>query len=64
MKSPTLQDRLAARAKPAGSPVMFQTCSDLLFLHREDFHLEGAPVSALTSPGVPVEIFPLRKVNA
>lgn len=35
MKSPTLEDRLAVREEPTRSPVMFQTWSDLLFLHWE-----------------------------
>lgn len=35
MKSPTLEDRLAPRKKPSGSPVMFQTWGNLLFLHWE-----------------------------
>lgn len=35
MKIPTLEDRLAVREKPTRSPVMFQTWSDLLFLHWE-----------------------------
>lgn len=35
MKSPTLADRLAVRKKPPESPVMFQTWSNLLFLHWE-----------------------------
>jgi uncharacterized protein YqjF (DUF2071 family) len=35
MRIPTLEDRLAVREKPASSPVMFQTWSNLLFLHWE-----------------------------
>jgi uncharacterized protein YqjF (DUF2071 family) len=35
MKIPTLRNRLEAREKPDGSPVMFQTWRDLLFLHWE-----------------------------
>ncbi|MEN8785541.1 MAG: DUF2071 domain-containing protein [Akkermansiaceae bacterium] len=35
MRIPNLEDRLAARKKPEGSPVMFQTWSNLLFLHWE-----------------------------
>ena len=35
MKFPTLENRLEVRKKPPGSPVMFQTWSDLLFLHWE-----------------------------
>jgi uncharacterized protein YqjF (DUF2071 family) len=35
MKLPTLEDRLAVREEPTSSPVMFQTWSNLLFLHWE-----------------------------
>ena len=35
MKIPLLEDRLSVRKKPTGSPVMFQTWSNLLFLHWE-----------------------------
>ena len=35
MRIPTLEDRLAVREKPASPPVMFQTWSNLLFLHWE-----------------------------
>ena len=35
MRTPTLEDRLAIREKPTGSPVMFQTWNNLLFLHWE-----------------------------
>ena len=35
MRTPALENRLAVREKPTGSPVMFQTWSNLLFLHWE-----------------------------
>lgn len=60
MKVPTQKDRLAARERPAGSPVMFQTWEDLLFLHWE---IDPAEIRARIPEGLEVEIFPLRKVR-
>lgn len=53
MKTPTLDDRLAARLAPTRSPVMFQTWSDLLFLHWE---IDPDLIQARLPPGLTVDL--------
>lgn len=53
MKSPTLEDRLEVRKKPSGDPVMYQTWSNLLFLHWE---IDPAQIAARIPEGLSVDL--------
>lgn len=54
MSTPTLEDRLRMRQRPAGRPVMYQTWQELLFLHW-DFPAEQ--IQATLPPGLYVDTF-------
>lgn len=49
MRKPTIKDRIAATQRPAGSPVMYQSWRDLLFLHWE---VEADSIAATLPPGI------------
>lgn len=52
--APTVSQRLAARLRPAGSPVMYQQWRDLLFLHWE---YPAAAIQATLPEGLFVDTF-------
>lgn len=53
MRLPTLDDRLATRSRPASSPVMFQTWSNLLFLH---WKIDPDSIQARLPAGLKVDL--------
>jgi uncharacterized protein len=53
-RTPGLPQRLAARARPAGRPVMYQQWRDLLFLHWE---YSTAAIQATLPEGLVVDTF-------
>jgi uncharacterized protein YqjF (DUF2071 family) len=52
--APTIEARKALQQEPAGTPVMYQTWSDLLFLHWE---WDAAEIQATLPPGLYVDTF-------
>ena len=55
--SPRLSQRLSARQRPAGSPAMFQSWHDLLFLH---WAWDPAEIQATLPAGLQVDTFETR----
>ncbi|HEV3471409.1 MAG TPA: DUF2071 domain-containing protein, partial [Pyrinomonadaceae bacterium] len=52
--TPTVNDRLAARERPAGSPVMYQSWGDLLFMH---WRVETAALRRLIPERLEIDTF-------
>jgi uncharacterized protein YqjF (DUF2071 family) len=54
IQKPTMEQRVAARSEPSGTPVMYQTWRDLLFLHWE---WDPAEIQATLPPGLYVDTY-------
>ena len=54
VQSPTVESRTALQREPSGTPVMFQTWRDLLFLHWE---WDPTEIQATLPPGLYVDTF-------